>query len=97
VHRVDAREVAFAPAIVHMRVADEYAPGTELLNAAKVDLYRNGGALNEDEPLEDHDDDTVRQTPKEQLPEIGTTLTDAEDGDHLVEPGKVELVDTIAY
>ena len=34
------------------------------MNSATVDLYRNGGALGGDEPLEDHDGDEVLQAPK---------------------------------
>ena len=93
VERIDARQASYAPAVIHMRVTDAYVEGTQLDNSAKVDLYRNGGG----DGLEDHDDDEVTQNPKEELPEIGTTLTDAEDGDQVVEPGEVELVDTVEF
>ena len=87
-----------APAVFHMQVTDDYREGTSLDNYAKVDLYRNGGDTEDGGKLEDHDSDKVTQTPKEQLPEIGTTLTDDEDGDHsAVESEKVELTDTIAF
>ena len=45
---------------VHMKVTDAYVEGTELLNSASVDVYRNGG----DDRLEAHDADEVKQAPK---------------------------------
>lgn len=86
-------EAAYAPAILHMQVTDAYTKEVSLDNSATLDLYRNGGGTD----LEDHDKDFVTQIPKEELPEIGTTLTDAEDGDHIVAPGKVTLTDTVGY
>ena len=84
----------YAPAIVHMKVTDDYRDGDSLENYAKVDLYRNGGG---EDQLEDHDDDKVKQTPKSDSAIIGTTLT-GEDGKHAVKVGeKVELTDTVSY
>lgn len=84
----------YAPAIVHMKVTDDYRAGDSLENYAKVDLYRNGGG---EDQLEDHDDDKVKQTPKSDSAIIGTTLT-GEDGKHTVKVGeKVELTDTVSY
>lgn len=84
----------YAPAIVHMKVTDDYRDGDSLENYAKVDLYRNGGG---EDQLEDHDDDKVKQTPKSDSAIIGTTLT-GEDGKHTVKVGeKVELTDTVSY
>ena len=84
----------YAPAIVHMKVTDDYRAGDSLENYAKVDLYRNGGG---EDQLEDHDDDKVKQTPKSDSAIIGTTLT-GEDGKHTVKIGeKVELTDTVSY
>ena len=54
------RQENLAPAVIHMRVTDQYVAGTELENTARVDLYRNGGGDN----LEDHDDDRVIQVPR---------------------------------
>lgn len=86
-----------APAVFHMQVTDDYREGTTLDNFARVDLYRNGGDTADGGKLEDHDTDKVTQTPKERLPEIGTTLTDDEDGDHVATAsGKVGLTDTIS-
>ena len=51
-----------APLIVHMRLTDAYRAGTRLDNQARVDLYRNGGGM---EDLEDHDDDRVEQEREE--------------------------------
>ena len=86
-----------APAVFHMQVTDDYREGTTLDNFARVDLYRNGGDTADGGKLEDHDTDKVTQTPTEQLPEIGTTLTDDEDGDHVATAsGKVGLTDTIS-
>lgn len=50
-----------APLVLHMRVTDRYRASTELVNSARVDLYRNGGNTTEDEDLEDHDSDRVEQ------------------------------------
>ena len=84
----------YAPAIVHMKVTDDYRDGDSLENYAKVDLYRNGGG---EDQLEDHDDDKVKQTTKSDSAIIGTTLT-GEDGKHTVKVGeKVELTDTVSY
>ena len=48
-----------------MRMTDRYRASTELVNSARVDLYRNGGNTTEDEGLEDHDSDRVEQAPVE--------------------------------
>lgn len=64
------REGGLAPAVIHMRVTDQYVAGTELENTARVDLYRNGGG----DDLEDHDNDRVIQVPKDvplPLPQTG--------------------------
>ena len=50
----------FAPAIMNMRASSFYNQGTSLENAARVDLFRNGGG----DSLEDHDEDYVVQRPK---------------------------------
>lgn len=90
----EGEQRSYAPAVLHMQVTDDYRDGCTLENDAEVELYRNGG----DKPeLEDHDEDKVKQTPKEVLPQIGTTLTDASDGDHTVDEGKVKLTDKVAY
>lgn len=57
-------EEGTAPLVLHLRVTDDYTGETVLVNSATVDLYRNGGALGGDEPLEDHDGDEVLQAPK---------------------------------
>ena len=49
-----------SPLIARMRVTDAYQEGTELVNQARVDLFRNGGGTEE---LEDHDRDRVEQAP----------------------------------
>lgn len=69
VKRVEEQQVAYAPAIVHMQVTDEYTEGTTLDNSAKVDLYRNGGGND----LEDHDEDFVTQVPKKIVSETPAT------------------------
>lgn len=64
------RKGNLAPAVIHMRVTEQYVAGTELENTAHVDLYRNGGG----DDLEDHDDDRVIQVPKDiplPLPQTG--------------------------
>ncbi len=53
-----------AGAIVHMRVTDAYQDGVALRNTAKLDLFRNGGDLDDTTQLEDHDRDAVEQTPR---------------------------------
>lgn len=61
-----------APLVLHMRVTDAYAPGTELVNEASVHAYRNGGG----DGLEGHDGDLVKQVPKSTtplLPQTGAT------------------------
>ena len=50
-------DLALSPAVVHMRVTDDYVDGTVLENSARVDLFRNGGG----DGLESHDEDRVRQ------------------------------------
>lgn len=50
-------DLALSPAVVHMRVTDDYVDGTVLENSARVDLFRNGGG----DSLESHDEDRVRQ------------------------------------
>ena len=62
--------VTRAPLVVHMRVADAYRADTELDNQARVDLFRNGGGIEE---LEGHDSDRVRQTPVETTVPLATT------------------------
>ena len=47
-----------SPAVLRMRATESYVEGTSLDNAARVDLYRNGGG----EGLEAHDEDAVTQT-----------------------------------
>lgn len=47
-----------SPAIVRMRATESYVEGTSLDNAARVDLFRNGGG----EGLEARDEDAVTQT-----------------------------------
>lgn len=57
-------EEGTAPLVLNLRVTGDYAGEAVLTNGAGVDLYRNGGAINGDEPLEDHDGDEVQQLPK---------------------------------
>lgn len=61
-----------SPLVLKMRVTDAYAKGTELINAARVDAYRNGGG----DGLEDHDSDEVVQSPKSVIPSLPQTGTD---------------------
>lgn len=64
---------ALTSAIIRMRVTDAYREGAVLENAARVDLYRNGGG----DGLEDHDEDRVIQSPKVTalpLPQTGTGI-----------------------
>lgn len=98
-HADQVRTASFqlAPAIVYMRVTDAYRAGTTLENSALLQLYRNGGSLDEHERLEDEDEDFVQQEPVERTPLIGTTFADAVSGVHDIEPGTVSLIDTVSY
>lgn len=55
----EPEELELAPMIVHMKVTEDYEPGTKLANGARVDAYRNGGG----DDLEGHDADRVEQAP----------------------------------
>ena len=67
----NGKEVAYAPAQIHMRATAAYTGEARIDNAARVDAYRNGGVLPGDEEgthygdlLEGHDVDQVTQVPK---------------------------------
>lgn len=60
-------------AIMHMRVTDAYTEGSALFNSATLDLFRNGGSLGTDNPLEDHDGDAVEQTPRSTVTPLAQT------------------------
>lgn len=57
-----------APLVLHMRVTDAYRDDMELANEVSLDLYRNGGNLDGETGLEDHDGDRVVQKPRPRTP-----------------------------
>ena len=88
---------AGSPLTLHMAVTDSYRAGSRLENSASVELYRNGGNIEEHERLEDNDEDRVEQTPVEALPRISTALVNADAGTHEAAPGFVKLIDTVTF
>lgn len=56
----DGTDDLLAPALLHMRLTDRYRDGSLLENGARLDMFRNGGG----QGLEDHDSDSVAQTPR---------------------------------
>ena len=69
--------VEFAPLVLHMKVTKAYTGDAELTNAARIDLYRNGGTRTTTGQLEDHDSDAVAQLPRtlaEKLAQTGVAM-----------------------
>lgn len=69
--------VEYAPLVLHMKVTKAYTGDAELTNAARVDLYRNGGTRTTTDQLEDHDSDAVAQVPRtlaEKLAQTGVAM-----------------------
>ncbi len=85
-----------APLVLHMRVTDRYRDGTELVNSARVDLYRNGGNTTEDEDLEGHDSDLVEQTPVEAPSQDDTPPADSPGPTPLARTGAVSAAGVFA-
>lgn len=96
-HTTDAQQNASeqgAPLIIEAQVLPTYEPSTMLENSATLELYRNGGTLFEYEQLEDDDTDQVVQYPVGFTPTLDT-LFSGPHGAKTLEPGVVELTDTI--
>ena len=70
-NELDGTEHEYASAILHLEVTESYTGDATLTNSAEVDLYRNGGNLDGEEGLEDHDADAVEQT----VGEVSATTT----------------------
>ncbi|MCI7775530.1 MAG: hypothetical protein MSH55_07120 [Enorma sp.] len=85
-----------APLVLHMRVTDRYRDDTELVNSARVDLYRNGGNTTEDEDLEDHDSDHVEQAPVEAPSQDDTPPADSPGPTSLARTGAVSAAGVFA-
>lgn len=65
----DPQAGELSPAVLHLRVTGSYRDGVELVNRARLDLYRNGGG----DRLEDHDEDVVVQVPLTVVPLLDQT------------------------
>ena len=65
----DPQAGELSPAVLHLRVTGSYRDGVELVNRARLDLYRNGGG----DRLEDHDEDEVVQVPLTVVPLLDQT------------------------
>ena len=76
----DEEQLRAAPLVIHMKATKDYQPSAPLENTVQLDLYRNGGSLNDDEQLEDHDEDRVVQYPRERAPVEQPTLHLAQTG-----------------
>lgn len=85
-----------APLVLHMRVTDRYRASTELVNSARVDLYRNGGNTTEGEDLEDHDSDRVEQAPVEAPSQDDTPPADSPGPTPLARTGAVSAAGVFA-
>lgn len=85
-----------APLVLHLRVTDRYRDETELVNSARVDLYRNGGNTTEDEDLEDHDSDRVEQAPVEAPSQDDTPPDDSPGPTPLARTGAVSAAGVFA-
>ncbi len=72
-----AEDAVYAPLVLRMKVTEAYTGDAELTNAARVDLYRNGGTRATTGQLEDHDVDAVVQVPRtfaEKLAQTGVAM-----------------------
>ena len=69
----DAEKLVYRPAVMHLRVTEDYQAGSVLKNQASVFASRNGGG----EKLESRDEDHVEQVPgaaQQQLPQTGALV-----------------------
>ena len=87
-------ETDYRPLILHMRASDAYDAGASLENHATLELYRNGGNLEEHERLEAVDRDRVTQQPVPRIPVLDTLLAGV-NGEKTVDAGTIELIDTV--